>query len=875
MKMNKGDSIAPHDRLFQAICIVLAALAFAAAPAFAQFTSGQVLKAVDLNNAISKPAIIGGSIDGAPVGAATPSSGKFTSLSASGTATLNSLASSGATITGGSINGAPIGQSTPAAGAFTSFSAGAGVFTGQVSLGGSAGAEALRAITVASAVNWLQVNGATSGNSIGIGSNGADANVGIGYSTKGSGGHAFYTGGFTRTQFVIADVPSAVNYLQVQGSATGGSPTVSAQGSDTNINLSLAAKGAFGILLNTGGGNQVQVTNTASANRALTLTGSNGGNPTIGATAGRVAITPGLDASPIGAVTPSTGAFTSLSANSASIAGNGVTLTVTNSNNSDALDLVGTTGSNGAILKFIGNGASTPSKTVRVSNGTFGIINDAFTNTIFSLTDAGSMTASGGLNNTAVGNTTPSTGAFTTLAASNTVSGTGFDNYITSANTIGLIDSMTNAKAYGALGNSNGTHGNGNDDTTALQNALNASANGILHIPCGTYRITASLQESSTNNYWIKGDGQCTKIYNDASTAVPTFLFNPSTANGNVNPTVRIEGIYFYNPYVTGAGQTAASFVNEERPYFLNNIIYGYQVGVNFTSTYAPVIDHNTFFRTVGSAIDCSIDTSCNSATITQNGFFTNGLVNSAPAINLNTPSSINAISITGNDMEANYSGILFSNVFGAIVSGNYIENQTACNLCFNSGNSSIDFNGNWFGASPSLTLTNGLSNSKFQNNATYNYAITQGTSTSVRQINNTAVGTGGISLPTVGQLNSNTTTGTSMTSNTPVNCTSITLPAGTWDVSGSVQFSPATSTVVNYMHSSISLTSATVAPLPNRADIGGISATGNTVGSMALSTPVVRETFATSTPVYLVGNSTFTTSSMACNGYIRAVLVQ
>ncbi|WP_176132002.1 hypothetical protein, partial [Burkholderia cepacia] len=452
---------------------------------------------------------------------------------------------------------------------------------------------------------------------------------------------------------------------------------------------------------------------------------------------------------------------------------------------------------------------------------------------------------------------------------------TGFDNYITSANTIGLIDSMTNAKAYGALGNSNGTHGNGNDDTTALQNALNASANGILHIPCGTYRITASLQESSTNNYWIKGDGQCTKIYNDASTAVPTFLFNPSTANGNVNPTVRIEGIYFYNPYVTGAGQTAASFVNEERPYFLNNIIYGYQVGVNFTSTYAPVIDHNTFFRTVGSAIDCSIDTSCNSATITQNGFFTNGLVNSAPAINLNTPSSINAISITGNDMEANYSGILFSNVFGAIVSGNYIENQTACNLCFNSGNSSIDFNGNWFGASPSLTLTNGLSNSKFQNNATYNYAITQGTSTSVRQINNTAVGTGGISLPTVGQLNSNTTTGTSMTSNTPVNCTSITLPAGTWDVSGSVQFSPATSTVVNYMHSSISLTSATVAPLPNRADIGGISATGNTVGSMALSTPVVRETFATSTPVYLVGNSTFTTSSMACNGYIRAVLVQ
>ncbi|HDR8987719.1 TPA: hypothetical protein QDA93_000278 [Burkholderia vietnamiensis] len=860
MKMNKGDTIAPHDRTFRAIGVVLAALAFAASPVFAQFTPGQVLKAVDLNNAISKPAIIGGSIDGAPVGAATPSSGKFTSLSASGTATLNSLASSGATITGGSINGAPIGQSTPAAGAFTSFSAGAGFFTGQVSLGGSAGAEALRAVTTASAVNWLQVQGNTAGNAPILSVQGSDANASLGLYSKGSGSFYFGTGGGARTQAVITDTANSVNWLQLTGAPTNNGVTISAQGNDTNVNLNANAKGTGAIVMNTGGGTQAVVSSTAGANRYLTFTGSNGGNPTIGASAGRVAITPGLDASPIGAVTPSTGAFTNLSATTSGSTGSVV---------------VTDTGANGANIQLNGNGATTPNKSIRSQSGQLQIINSGYSAAILTLSDSGSLSTSGGVNSTTIGNATPSTGAFTTLAASGTVSGSGFDNYITSANTIGLIDSMTNAKAYGALGNSNGTHGNGNDDTTALQNALNASANGILHIPCGTYRITASLQESSTNNYWIKGDGQCTKIYNDAATAVPTFLFNPSTANGNVNPTVRIEGIYFYNPYVTGAGQTAASFVNEERPYFLNNIIYGYQVGVNFTSTYAPVIDHNTFFRTVGSAIDCSIDTSCNSATITQNGFFTNGLVNSAPAINLNTPSSINAISITGNDMEANYSGILFSNVFGAIVSGNYIENQTACNLCFNSGNSSIDFNGNWFGASPSLTLTNGLSNSKFQNNATYNYAITQGTSTSVRQINNTAVGTGGISLPTVGQLNSNTTTGTSMTSNTPVNCTSITLPAGTWDVSGSVQFSPATSTVVNYMHSSISLTSATVAPLPNRADIGGISATGNTVGSMALSTPVVRETFATSTPVYLVGNSTFTTSSMACNGYIRAVLVQ
>ncbi|WP_431290387.1 hypothetical protein [Burkholderia cepacia] len=591
--------------------------------------------------------------------------------------------------------------------------AGTGVFTGQVSLGGSAGAEALRAVTTASAVNWLQAQGGTTG-----------------------------------------------NWVELK-----------AQGADSNVNLHLASKGTYAIVMGTGGGTQVQVQDTPSANRYLTLTGSNGGNPTIGASAGRVAITPGLDASPIGAVTPSTGAFT-------------------------------------------------------------------------------------------------------TLAASGTVSGSGFDNYITSANTRGLIDSMTNAKAYGALGNSNGTHGNGNDDTTALQNALNASANGILHIPCGTYRITASLVESSTNNYWIQGDGQCTKIYNDAATAVPTFRFNPSTYNGNTNPTIKITGINFITPNVTGGGQTAVTFQNESAPQFTSNIVQGYQVGLSFTTTYGPIIDHNSFYSMKGAAIDCSIDASCNNAQILQNGFFSNGITNSDAAIKMSSPTNINGFSVIGNDIEGNYGGIIASNVSGGVIAGNYIENQTGYNLWFASGNSSIDINGNWLGASPTLTLQ-GLSNSVFQNNAIYNYTIGQGTTTSVRQINNTTTGTGSITLPSIGQLNSNTTSGTSMTTNTPVNCTSINLPPGTWDVQGTVQFAPASTTVVNYMHASISLTSATMGSQPYRTDVGGISATGSNVGSMSQSTPIVRETFASTTTVYLIGNSQFTTSTQTCNGYIRATLVQ
>jgi hypothetical protein len=63
-----------------------------------------------------------GAVNGT-VGATTPATGAFTTLSASSTATLNTLSSSGATITGGSINGTTVGASTASTGAFTTLGA--------------------------------------------------------------------------------------------------------------------------------------------------------------------------------------------------------------------------------------------------------------------------------------------------------------------------------------------------------------------------------------------------------------------------------------------------------------------------------------------------------------------------------------------------------------------------------------------------------------------------------------------------------------------------------------------------------------------------------------------------------------------------------
>jgi len=117
------------------------------------------------------------------------------------------------------------------------------VFAGQTSIGGLEGAEGLRVTTVASSVNYFQVNGNITGSSPILYATGSDTNVGAVYGTKGNGAHAFYSNAFTQLQFVIAHTASSVNYLQVTGSTTGNSVILSSSGSDANVPIAIIAKG--------------------------------------------------------------------------------------------------------------------------------------------------------------------------------------------------------------------------------------------------------------------------------------------------------------------------------------------------------------------------------------------------------------------------------------------------------------------------------------------------------------------------------------------------------------------------------------------------------------------------------------------------------
>ena len=113
----------------------------------------------------------------------------------------------------------------------------------------------------ASAVNYVQVTGAATGSYPVISAQGSDSFSGLGFQAK-SASILFFTRTGVQRSFNIADSASTANYLQVQGAATTVAPILSAQGTDTNIDLALTPKGTGRVKFG-----------TYTANMALTVQG--------------------------------------------------------------------------------------------------------------------------------------------------------------------------------------------------------------------------------------------------------------------------------------------------------------------------------------------------------------------------------------------------------------------------------------------------------------------------------------------------------------------------------------------------------------------------------------------------------------------------
>ena len=188
-------------------------------------------------------------------------------------------------LSGATNNYAFFASSAAATGSYNFYTASsaANVFAGTTSIGGTVGSESLRVTPVASAVNYWVAQGAVATGQPSLQPAGSDTNIGTSFQTKGTGSHAFYTNGLGSINFVVAHTASAVNYWQItggDGSTT--SPRLQAAGSSANITFQYLTKGTGEHNFYTNGAQQFNIANTTSAVNYLQVSGgATGGTPNI------------------------------------------------------------------------------------------------------------------------------------------------------------------------------------------------------------------------------------------------------------------------------------------------------------------------------------------------------------------------------------------------------------------------------------------------------------------------------------------------------------------------------------------------------------------------------------------------------------------
>jgi len=154
--------------------------------------------------------------------------------------------------------------------------------SGVTSIGGTVGSESLRVTPLASAVNYYNITGGATGSSPYLQAAGSDANIHSQYLSKGTYGHIFNTGNAGNFQFYISHTANAVNYIQVSGNTTGGTPFFYPQGSDANIGVSYYTKGNANHYFNVNNATQFVVAGAASAvNYLQTYGGVTGDGPSL------------------------------------------------------------------------------------------------------------------------------------------------------------------------------------------------------------------------------------------------------------------------------------------------------------------------------------------------------------------------------------------------------------------------------------------------------------------------------------------------------------------------------------------------------------------------------------------------------------------
>ncbi|BDG73449.1 glycoside hydrolase family 55 protein [Roseomonas fluvialis] len=141
------------------------------------------------------------------------------------------------------------GLFAPSATDIAAVAAGVEVFratsAGTVTLGATSGAHGFGVTTPANTVNRVIATGTVAAGTPSLAVAGTDANIGIALAAKGTGTVRLQTRSATAFEVNATGTPG--NFVRVNATASGGTPQIISQGSDTNVALQLSAKGAAAV----------------------------------------------------------------------------------------------------------------------------------------------------------------------------------------------------------------------------------------------------------------------------------------------------------------------------------------------------------------------------------------------------------------------------------------------------------------------------------------------------------------------------------------------------------------------------------------------------------------------------------------------------
>lgn len=114
--------------------------------------------------------------------------------------------------------------------------------------------DVMRLTAAASAVNYITAGARATGSGPTLYATGSDTNIHLVLASKGSNAVRFATASTSESSWVeqarVSHTASAVNYLNLTGAATTAAPAISAQGTDTNIGLTISGKGTGAVSIN-------------------------------------------------------------------------------------------------------------------------------------------------------------------------------------------------------------------------------------------------------------------------------------------------------------------------------------------------------------------------------------------------------------------------------------------------------------------------------------------------------------------------------------------------------------------------------------------------------------------------------------------------